>query len=313
MAAVALPLSMSAYFSMLLPMRSYAELYLPLTPVHVLDGLFDVGIYSSLPLRRRATVPSQPRSLRALPRCLLLVPYELILEDLRNKSNLLLNHNPVHKLVPVLLHGDRSLSESLVILEYIDESFYGLPILPTDPYDRAMVRFWAHFIDQKGNMQEEFMKEAKENLGLLEGQLKGKRFFGDDAIGFLDIAARLIAHWLGAFEEVRRHRRLLLLLLRVPKICAHRGVRVCPHRRLRPGARGQAGLLKRLLVALALAVLMLTATTSAATHPAPAAKKHGHTPAHHHPSKPLHKKHEMRTRDGLWRQCKRTQLMLLRG
>lgn len=44
-----------------------------------------------------------------------------------------------------------------------------------------------------------------------------------------------------------------------------------------------AGLLKRLLVALALAVLMFTAT-AVAGHPAPA-KKHGHTPAHHHPAK----------------------------
>ncbi|KAF8647004.1 hypothetical protein HU200_065519 [Digitaria exilis] len=146
------------------------------------------------------------------------VPYELILEeDMANKSQLLLNHNPVHKKVPVLLHGDRAIAESLVIVEYVDEAFHELPLLPADPYERAMARFWARFLEEKcleplrtalfadGEAQKASMKEARESLAVVEEQLtlRGRRFLGGDAIGLADIAGGgMLAHWLGVVEEV---------------------------------------------------------------------------------------------------------------
>ncbi|KAJ0797909.1 putative glutathione transferase [Helianthus annuus] len=66
---------------------------------------------------------------------------------MKNKSADLLKYNPVYKQVPVLVHNGNPIPESLVIVEYIDDVWKGYPILPQDPYEKSVVRFWAKFID----------------------------------------------------------------------------------------------------------------------------------------------------------------------
>ena len=72
-------------------------------------------------------------------------------EAFGSKSELLLKTNPVYKKIPVLIHNDRPVCESLVIVEYIDDvwSSVGHSIIPSDPYDRAIARFWCVYVDDK--------------------------------------------------------------------------------------------------------------------------------------------------------------------
>ncbi|XP_073304071.1 probable glutathione S-transferase [Primulina huaijiensis] len=143
------------------------------------------------------------------------VEYEYVEEDLSNKSPLLLQSNPVHKKIPVLLHNAKPIPESLVILEYIDETWEnGRPILPKNPYDRAMARFWAKFFDETClpafmkaylSAEEEQVKakeEVEKLLKFLDDELKGKKFFGGDSIGFVDIAGNFLAYWCVIIAEL---------------------------------------------------------------------------------------------------------------
>ncbi|XP_057777074.1 glutathione S-transferase U17-like isoform X2 [Salvia miltiorrhiza] len=126
------------------------------------------------------------------------INYELVEMNPYLKPELLIKTNPVHKKIPVLLHGDRPICESLIIVQYIDEAWTNGPsILPTDPYDCAIARFWAAFFDDKireaegEDAKELVLEKIFEAFVLLEEAFincsKGKAFFGGDSVGYLDI------------------------------------------------------------------------------------------------------------------------------
>ncbi|GAB2227840.1 hypothetical protein Droror1_Dr00009667 [Drosera rotundifolia] len=166
-----------------------------------------IGFWSS-PYSRKVEIALQLKGIK----------YQYLEErDLKNnKSPELLKYNPVHKKVPVLIHNGRPVVESLVILEYIDETWtQGPALLPKDPYERAMVRFWCKFIDDKCSPAvrkyltlgpetdgENARAEAQECLKFLENELKGKKYFGGQTIGMVDIVAIGVAFWQRTLQEI---------------------------------------------------------------------------------------------------------------
>ncbi|XP_052179265.1 probable glutathione S-transferase parC [Diospyros lotus] len=140
------------------------------------------------------------------------VEYEYREENLTDKSQLLLEMNPIHKKIPVLIHNGKPVCESLIIVQYIDEVWNEkYPLLPSDPYQRAQARFWADYVDQKlygalrkvlftkGEEQEE-AKEFVDVLKVLEGALGEMPYFGGEKFGYVDIALVTFYCWFYAYE-----------------------------------------------------------------------------------------------------------------
>ncbi|CAI0435738.1 unnamed protein product [Linum tenue] len=115
------------------------------------------------------------------------IPYQYIEEDLSNKSPLLLQSNPIHKKIPVLIHNGKPISESLVILEYIEILQTAAKSVKTK--DRGEI--------------ERIIGQVGEQVKLLEKELvgSGEEYFGGERIGLLDIVAFAMAYWFDVIQE----------------------------------------------------------------------------------------------------------------
>ncbi|XP_019159303.1 PREDICTED: probable glutathione S-transferase [Ipomoea nil] len=142
------------------------------------------------------------------------VKYEYREEDLRNKSELLLKMNPVHKKIPVLIHNGKPVCESTLAVEYIDGVWKDkAPLLPSDPYEKSQAKFWADYIDKKlyeisrktwttkGEELEAVVKELIGCLKVLEGALGDKPYFGGESFGFVDVSLIGFYSWFSTWES----------------------------------------------------------------------------------------------------------------
>nr|GMD95875.1 glutathione S-transferase U17-like [Ipomoea batatas] len=146
------------------------------------------------------------------------VEHEFIEVNPYTDRDMLVKLNPVHKKIPVLIHEEKSVCESLIVVQYIDEVWTnGTAILPYDPYDRAIALFWASYIEEKwspllGELRKaegeeekaKVMEKIGQGMALLEEAFlkcsKGKAFFGGDSIGYVDIALGGFLGWIKATE-----------------------------------------------------------------------------------------------------------------
>nr|GEZ42419.1 probable glutathione S-transferase [Tanacetum cinerariifolium] len=142
------------------------------------------------------------------------IQYEYKEEVLRYKSQFLLDMSPIHMIVSVLIHHGKSICESTIILEYVDDFWNDkAPLFPSDPYAKARVKFWVDSINKKlgqlgrklyttnGEEHQATKKEFLDCLKLLEGELGDKPYFGDESFSYLDVSLIPFYSWFQVYES----------------------------------------------------------------------------------------------------------------
>ncbi|CAL5403225.1 unnamed protein product [Camellia sinensis] len=115
------------------------------------------------------------------------VDYEFREEDLSTRAHLL-KMNPVSKQIPELIHNDKPVCESLIIVQYTGEIWnHKSPLLPSDPH--------------QGEAQETAKNDLIGYLKVLEGELGDKPYFGGETFGIVDVALVPSYSFFFAYEQ----------------------------------------------------------------------------------------------------------------
>jgi glutathione S-transferase len=145
------------------------------------------------------------------------VPYEMIVPENKNEDPAFARLNPFRKTPVLVLEDGRTIYESTVINEYLEETHPQPPMLPKDPYERARVRMLEDTLDQyfypairdltnsqfdyqppvlhrktadkvDHRLLEESRIKVHEHLQRLEAELKGRAWFGGEIFSLADAA-----------------------------------------------------------------------------------------------------------------------------
>jgi len=145
------------------------------------------------------------------------VKYDMIVPENKNEDPAFAKLNPFRKTPVLVLDDGRTIYESTVINEYLEEVHAQPPMLPKDPYERARVRMIEATFDQyvypairdftnsqfdyqppilyrkkADKVDHKLLEESRirvhEHLQRLEAELKGRTWFGGDVFSLADAA-----------------------------------------------------------------------------------------------------------------------------
>ena len=142
------------------------------------------------------------------------VDFEYIDQDPYDKTPEWMAISPTG-LVPVIVDGGKTVYESAICVEYVDEAFStDVSLLPKDPYKRALARIWGDFLGKNVSpnyfraIRKKTKEEQEEHLEKFEDGLKkflaamdpNTTYLQGETLGYLDI---IFAPWANLLKVLK--------------------------------------------------------------------------------------------------------------